>query len=73
MSIIDNQRVAAVATLQALGYTYSLAEGCSPPSDAQSSAVLLATGEADAMHSIQKSTVSAAAFRANLPTAGFDD
>jgi hypothetical protein len=28
MSIIDKQRLAAVATLEALGYTYSLDEAC---------------------------------------------
>jgi hypothetical protein len=52
MSIIDKQRLAAVATLEALGYTYSLDEGWSPPSNAQSIGTLLATAEADAMHSI---------------------
>jgi hypothetical protein len=31
MSIIDKQRVAAVATLEALGYSFSLAEGWTSP------------------------------------------
>jgi hypothetical protein len=52
MSIIDKQRVAAVATLEALGYTYSLAQGWTPPTDGQRSGILFSTTEADAMHSI---------------------
>jgi hypothetical protein len=52
MSIIDKQRVAAVTTLEALGYTYSVADGWSPPTDAQGVGTLRATPEADAMHSI---------------------
>ena len=31
MSIIDKQRIAAVATLEALGYAFTLAAGWSPP------------------------------------------
>jgi hypothetical protein len=52
MSIIDKRRVAAVATLEALGYTYSLAQGWSPPTDRQRSEIFLSTAETDAMHSI---------------------
>jgi hypothetical protein len=52
MSIIDKQRVAAVATLEALGYNYSPVEGWSPPTDPQGIGTLCATPEADAMHSI---------------------
>jgi hypothetical protein len=49
MGIIDKQRVAAVATLEALGYTYSVAKGWLGPTDAQSTGTLLGTAEADAM------------------------
>jgi hypothetical protein len=51
MSIIDKQRVAAVAKLEGLGYTFSLAEGWSRP-DTSSVGTLLSTAEADAMHSV---------------------
>jgi hypothetical protein len=48
MSIIDKERVAAVATLKALGYTFSLPDGWSPPV----AGTLVSTTEADAMHSV---------------------
>jgi hypothetical protein len=51
MSIIDKQRLAAVAKLEALGFTFSLAEGWSRP-DTSSVGTLLSTAEADAMHSV---------------------
>ena len=49
MSIIDRQRIAAVATLRALGYTFSLAGGWSPPASA---GTLLYTSECDGMHGV---------------------
>ena len=53
MSIIDRQRVAAVATLGSLGYTFTLAEGWSPPADDPACAVSAsASAEADAMHAL---------------------
>jgi hypothetical protein len=52
MSNINKQRVAAVATLQALGYTYSLADGWSPLADAPGAGTVLSSTEADAMHGV---------------------
>ena len=49
MSIIDKQRVAAVATLHALGYTFSLANGWSPPTGTPA---FVCTTEPDAMHAV---------------------
>jgi hypothetical protein len=46
MSMIDKERIAAVATLRALGYTFSLPSGWSPPADASASSCLT---ESDAM------------------------
>ena len=51
MSMIDRQRIAAVATLEALGYLFSVAEGWTPPA-APMPAGLLSTAEADAMHTV---------------------
>ena len=51
MSIIDKQRVAAVATLESLGYIFSLADGWSR-TDTASAAALLPTAEPDAMHAV---------------------
>ena len=50
MSTIDKQRVAAVAALEALGYTFTLSEGWSPPAIVTTNAS--AIFEADAMHSL---------------------
>jgi hypothetical protein len=51
MSIIDKQRIAAVKTLEMLGYSFSLAEGWSLPNNAsQPGAPTMA--EADAMHAL---------------------
>src|SRR5215475_7756806 len=49
MSIIDRQRVAAVAKLEALGYTDALATGWSPCVDS-APGLVPSTAEADAMH-----------------------
>jgi len=51
MSIIDRQRIAAVATLEALGYAFSIAEGWTEPANAATPG-LLSTAEADAMHTM---------------------
>jgi hypothetical protein len=51
MSIIDKQRIAAVATLDALGYAFSLADGWSR-ADTVSAVTLLPTAEPDAMHAV---------------------
>ena len=50
MSIVDKQRVAAVAALEALGFTFTLAEGWARPAGAAESGVPAA--EADAMHAL---------------------
>jgi hypothetical protein len=50
MSIIDKQRITAVAALEALGYTFSLAEGWTCPAGPAESGVPAA--EADAMHAL---------------------
>jgi hypothetical protein len=52
MSTIDKQRIAAVAKLQALGYSFSLTDGWTPPGCPSDAAVLSSTGEADAMHAV---------------------
>ena len=52
MSMIDRQRIAAVATLEALGYVFSVAEGWMAPADAATPAGLASTAEADAMHAV---------------------
>jgi hypothetical protein len=52
MSMIDRQRIAAVATLEALGYVFSVAEGWTAPADAATPAELLSPTEADAMHTV---------------------
>jgi len=51
MSIIDKQRVTAVATLQSLGYAFSLSDGWSAPADA-AQAAFATLAEADAMHAL---------------------
>jgi hypothetical protein len=45
MSTIDEQRIAAVAMLQALGYIFSLTDGWTTPA-------ALTTAESDAMHAV---------------------
>jgi len=50
MSVIDKERVAAVAKLQALGYAFTLADGWTASSDAHTHAGAIA--EADAMHGL---------------------
>jgi hypothetical protein len=50
--IIDKQRIAAVRTLDTLGYTFTLAEGWSAPHDASGTNVSLLTPEADVMHAL---------------------
>jgi hypothetical protein len=50
MSIIDKQRVAAVATLKALGYTFLLADGWTPPGTTSPPSSW--TAEADAINAI---------------------
>ena len=52
MSMIDRQRIAAVATLEALGYVFSVAEGWTSPAKAPTPAELMSTAEADAMHTV---------------------
>lgn len=52
MSVIDRQRIAAVATLEALGYVFSVAEGWTAPANAATAAALWSTAEADAMHTV---------------------
>ena len=52
MSMIDRQRIAAVATLEALGYVFSVAEGWTASANAATPAGLLSTAEADAMHTV---------------------
>jgi hypothetical protein len=54
MSIIDKRRVAAVAMLEALGYTFSLAEGWTSPA-VSSQPIAHTITEADA---IQRFTVT---------------
>ena len=51
MSTIDKQRITAVATLEALGYTFSLTDGWTRPGNS-GACTLPATAEADAMHSV---------------------
>jgi hypothetical protein len=50
MSIIDKQRIAALTTLEALGYTFSVADGWAPTAVAQVDSSAIA--EADAMHAL---------------------
>ena len=51
MSIIDKQRIEAVAALQALGYRFSVADGWMlPATEAEPGAPSVA--EADAMHAL---------------------
>ena len=45
--IIDKQRIAAVRTLEELGYTFTLAEGWEPATD-----VISCTAEADRLHAL---------------------
>ena len=52
MSMIDRQRIAAVATLEALGFVFSVAEGWTAPANAATPAGLPSTAEADAMHAV---------------------
>src|SRR5262245_25886545 len=52
MSMIDRQRIAAVATLEALGYVFSVPEGWTAPANAGTAAGLPSTAEADAMHTV---------------------
>jgi hypothetical protein len=52
MSIIDKQRIAAVRTLEALGYIFTLADGWSPPAAADGGDVSPLAAEADAMHAL---------------------
>jgi hypothetical protein len=49
MSIIDKQRISAVALLESLGYTFSIADGWTPRSAPEVATVL---AEADAMHAL---------------------
>jgi hypothetical protein len=49
MTTIDEQRIAAVAMLQALGYIFSLTDGWTSPAG---SAAALTTAECDAMHAV---------------------
>jgi hypothetical protein len=50
--IIDKQRIAAVKTLHALGYTFCLSEGWALPKDAPQAGASPAVAEADAMHAL---------------------
>jgi hypothetical protein len=52
MSTIDKQRIAAVRTMGALGYSFTLAEGWALPKDAPQAGGMSALPEADAMHSL---------------------
>jgi hypothetical protein len=52
MSMIDKERIAAEAKLQALGCTFSLAGGWMPPGSGSSAATVSCTAEADAMHAV---------------------
>jgi len=52
MSSIDKQRIAAVAKLQGLGYTFSLADGWTPPATFPGAGRVLTTAESDAMHAV---------------------
>ena len=47
MTTIDKQRISAVAKLEALGYTFSLADGWT-----QCAGTALTTAESDALHAI---------------------
>jgi hypothetical protein len=49
-SRIDNQRIAAVATLEALGDTFSAGDGGTPPSNTSDIATQPSTAETDLMH-----------------------
>jgi len=49
MSIIDKQRIAAVATLESLGYKFSIADGWTANGASRAS---LSTAEADALHAL---------------------
>jgi hypothetical protein len=51
MSVIDKQRIAAVATLEALGYEFSPVDGWTPPENGTTPASL-STAQADAMHAL---------------------
>jgi hypothetical protein len=52
MSIIDKQRIAAVATLEALGYKFSKVDGRRAPSNADDTPAFHRSAEADAMHTL---------------------
>jgi len=52
MSIIDKQRIAAVATLEALGYKFSKVGGWMPPSNVGDTPPFQTRAEADAMHAL---------------------
>jgi hypothetical protein len=52
MSSIDKQRIAAVAKLLEFGYTFSLADGWSPPATLPAASTVLTTAETDAMHAV---------------------
>ena len=52
MSIIDKQRIAAVATLEALGYKFSKVDGWMPPSNVDDTPAFHRSAEADAMHTL---------------------
>jgi hypothetical protein len=49
MSFIDKQRIAAVATMRALGYMFSLSDGWTAP---PAGSAFISTTESDAMHSV---------------------
>jgi hypothetical protein len=51
MSIIDTQRIAAVAKLEALGYKFSKVDGWMAPSNADDTPAFQ-SAEADAMHTL---------------------
>ena len=52
MSTIDKQRIAAVRTMEALGYNFTVAEGWALQKDAPPAGAIPALPEADAMHSL---------------------
>jgi hypothetical protein len=63
MSIIDKQRIAAVAALEALSYTFSLADGWTPPATNDAAASLPSTAESDTMHALLMQRADALAGR----------
>jgi hypothetical protein len=52
ISSIDKQRIAAVAKLKELGYTFSLPDGWTPPASFPGAGSVLTTAESDAMHAV---------------------